>query len=153
MPNTAKNTGKNKATQDNRKQLQEILRVWPTVAPFLSVPHTEEEYQRAVEILDMLLDESGGSENHSLAPLIDVMGTLIEAFENKHIPQPKGNPVEVLKFLMTEHQLKQTELPEIGSQGIVSEVLTGKRKLNLRQIKALSKRFNVSPLIFLGETA
>jgi HTH-type transcriptional regulator/antitoxin HigA len=50
---------------------------------------------------------------------------------------------------MSEHDLRQTDLPEIGSQGVVSEVLTGKRELNTRQIKRLAKRFNVSPAVFI----
>ena len=50
---------------------------------------------------------------------------------------------------MEEHGLKQADLPEIGSQGIVSEVLSGKRELNVRQIRALAKRFHVSPAVFI----
>ena len=48
------------------------------------------------------------------------------------------------------NQLSQSELPEIGSQGVVSEILNGKRSLNIRQIKALAERFNVSPATFLS---
>jgi HTH-type transcriptional regulator / antitoxin HigA len=50
---------------------------------------------------------------------------------------------------MGEHNLKQSDLSEVGSQGVISEILSGKRKLNLRQIKLLSKHFNVSPAVFL----
>ncbi len=53
-----------------------------------------------------------------------------------------------LKFLMQEHNLTQSDLPEVGSQGVVSEILRGRRELNTRQIKALSKRFGVSPAAF-----
>jgi HTH-type transcriptional regulator/antitoxin HigA len=52
---------------------------------------------------------------------------------------------------MEEHSLSQSDLPEIGSQGVVSEILNGKRKLNIRQIQALAKRFRVSPATFLTE--
>jgi HTH-type transcriptional regulator / antitoxin HigA len=52
---------------------------------------------------------------------------------------------------MEEHSLSQSDLPEIGSQGVVSEILNGKRKLNVRQIQALAKRFKVSPATFLTE--
>ena len=44
---------------------------------------------------------------------------------------------------MAEHGLRQSELPEIGSQGVVSEVLSGRRALNLRQVKAFARRFAV----------
>jgi HTH-type transcriptional regulator/antitoxin HigA len=50
---------------------------------------------------------------------------------------------------MEGHGLMQMDLPEIGSQGIVSEVLAGRRKLNVRQIHALAERFGVRPGAFL----
>jgi HTH-type transcriptional regulator/antitoxin HigA len=50
---------------------------------------------------------------------------------------------------MEEHNLSQSNFPEIGTQGVVSEILSGKRQLNLRQVKSLSKRFNVSPSVFI----
>ena len=57
--------------------------------------------------------------------------------------------LEVLKYLMEQHSLTQSDLPEIGSQGVVSEVLRGKRELNVRQIEKLAARFHVSPAAFL----
>jgi hypothetical protein len=53
------------------------------------------------------------------------------------------------QFLMQQHGLKQGDLTEIGSQGVVSEILSGKRELNIRQIRALSERFRVSPATFV----
>lgn len=55
----------------------------------------------------------------------------------------------MLRFLMEEHDLAQSDLSEVGSQGIVSEILNGKRELNVRQIRALAKRFHVSPAAFI----
>ena len=52
---------------------------------------------------------------------------------------------------MEEHGLHQADFPEIASQGVMSEILNGKRQLNVRQIKALSKRFNVDPATFIDE--
>jgi HTH-type transcriptional regulator/antitoxin HigA len=57
--------------------------------------------------------------------------------------------MDTLNALMKEHGLKQSELSEIGSQGVISEILSGKRQLNVRQIKLLSKRFKVSPAVFI----
>lgn len=62
---------------------------------------------------------------------------------------PETTGIEALKFLMEQHGLKQGDLEEIGSQGVVSEILTGKRELNVRQVRALSKRFGVSTATFL----
>jgi HTH-type transcriptional regulator/antitoxin HigA len=50
---------------------------------------------------------------------------------------------------MEEHGLKQNDLKELGSQGVVSEIMSGKRNLNVRQIKNLSKRFKVSAATFI----
>jgi HTH-type transcriptional regulator/antitoxin HigA len=50
---------------------------------------------------------------------------------------------------MEEHGLRQSDLPEVGSQGVISEILSGKRDLNLRQIRELAKRFQVSPAVFI----
>jgi HTH-type transcriptional regulator/antitoxin HigA len=62
----------------------------------------------------------------------------------------KGSePFLSLKYLMREHDIRQSDLPEIGSQGVVSEVLTGKRELNVRQVNRLAKRFGVSVETFI----
>jgi len=82
---------------------------------------------------------------------METIGNLVENYENTNLPQPQGTPVEALRYLMTEHNLKQADLPEIGSQGVVSAILKGKRNLNIRQINALSSRFQVSPLILIQE--
>ena len=55
----------------------------------------------------------------------------------------------VAQYLMEEHGLTQSDLPEVGSQGVVSEILHGKRELNVRQIRALAHRFGVAPAVFL----
>jgi HTH-type transcriptional regulator/antitoxin HigA len=130
-------------------KIAEIVKVWPMVSRFVSVPHTEEQYENAVNILDELIEKVGEDENHPLASLMEILGTLIENYENQHLPETASDPVGVLHFLMKEHGLKQGDLVEIGSQGVVSEILKGKRELNVRQIKALSRRFNVSPAVFL----
>jgi HTH-type transcriptional regulator/antitoxin HigA len=50
---------------------------------------------------------------------------------------------------MEEHGLTQSDLPEVGSQGVVSDILRGKRELNVRQIRTLATRFHVSPAVFI----
>ena len=145
-----------------RKRLTEFAQKHPNVESALdhwyrivkrtnfdSLPHTEEQYDNAVRILDELIDQVGEDENHPLASLMEILGTLIENYESQHFPETSSDPVGVLTFLMKEHGLKQGDLSDIGSQGVVSEILTGKRELNVRQIKALSHRFNVSPAVFL----
>ena len=121
---------------------------WAAVAPILSI-RNERQYQQAVRRLNQLLDEIGDNERHPLYSLLDTLGTVIHAYEERHFPMPKVNGRQMLRHLMEEHDLKQSEIPEIGSQGVVSEILSGKRELNTRQISALAKRFSVSPAVFL----
>ena len=108
----------------------------------------EGDYNKAIEVLNKLLDEVGDNESHPLYNFFEVLGTLIESYEEDHVKIPDVPAREVLKYLMQEHGLGQADLSEIGSQRVVLEILRGKRELNTRQIKALSKRFGVSPAVF-----
>ena len=126
----------------------ELQQHWTAISPLLSL-RNEQEYDRAVEHLNRLLDEVGTDQQHPLYTLLDTLGTLIHAYEEEHHPIPECSGVDVLCFLMDEHGLTQSDVPEIGSQGVVSEVLRGKRELNIRQIRALAKRFQVSPAVFI----
>ena len=128
--------------------LEKISNQWRSLAPLLSVPRTKAEYDNLVNLLDHLIDEVGNNESHPLASLMDTVGTLIESYENEHYPFSQGNPLEALKYLMKVNGLTQSDLSEVGSQGVVSEIISGKRSLNARQIRVLSKRFHVSPSTF-----
>jgi HTH-type transcriptional regulator/antitoxin HigA len=130
-------------------QLVKIAKIWPRIQNIFSVPHNQKEYNRLVNILDGLIDEVGENESHPLASLMETLGSLIESYENQHIPEIGGSPSDALRTLMDEHDLKQSDLPEIGSQGVISEILSEKRQFNVRQIKQLSNRFNVSPAVFM----
>jgi HTH-type transcriptional regulator / antitoxin HigA len=92
---------------------------------------------------------SGSNQRHPLYGPLDTLGALLFAYEEKHHPVPESSGADMLRFFMEEHGLAQSELPEVGSQGVLSEVLSGKRELNVRQIRALAKRFHVSPAVFL----
>jgi HTH-type transcriptional regulator/antitoxin HigA len=102
-------------------------------------------------LLDELLQEVGDDEDHPLVDLLDVVGLLIAQYDQENGPRIEAaSPQDVLKFLMDQHGLKQSDLrKEIGTQGVVSEVLAGSRKINVRQAKALAQRFGVSPAVFL----
>ena len=130
-------------------QLEDIADIWPTIKNIFSVPHMESEYKHLVLLLDGLIDEIGENESHPLSSLMESIGSLIENYENNNLSVISGTPLEALQYLMKEHNIKQSELPEIGSQGVVSEILKGKRNLNIRQIKDLSAKFNISPLVFI----
>lgn len=116
----------------------------------IGVISSEREYRQMTELVDRLIDEIGSDEKHELAGLLNVLGTLIEQYEDETVHIEAAAPADVLKFLMEQHGLKQADLAaEIGSQGVVSEVLRGKREINARQAKALAKKFDVSVAVFL----
>ncbi len=121
---------------------------WTNIAPLLTV-RNEREYSAAVKRMNELLDEIGTNEKHPLYSLLDTLGTLIHAYEEENYPVPESSGADILRFLMDENGLTQSDLPEIGSQGVVSEVLNGKRELNVRQIRALAHRFKISPSAFV----
>ncbi len=126
----------------------ELQRHWTAVAPLLLI-RNEEEYDLAAERLRALLDKVGTDETHPLYTLLDTLGTVMHVYEEQHHPIPDCGGGDILRFLMEEHGLTQSDLPEVGSQGVVSEVLSGKRSLNMRQVRALAKRFHVLPAVFI----
>ena len=134
-----------------RIQVKHLLPAWETFrrATNIASIRNAQQYQRMVAILEALLDEAGGNEKHPAMGLADIVGDLIEDYEAAHHPLPDVTGVQALKFLMTQHGLKQSDLCEIGSQGVLSEILAGKRGLNIRQIRALSERFGVSAATFV----
>ncbi|MEK7733706.1 MAG: hypothetical protein AAB318_05805 [Planctomycetota bacterium] len=67
-------------------------RIWPMLAPVVFVPHSEPEYQRLVALLDTLIDVVGEDENHPLASLMEVIGVLIEKYEDDHVPELTAKP-------------------------------------------------------------
>lgn len=106
------------------------------------------QYDFAVRALNALLDAGAADEGHKLAPLVDTLGEFISEYDAEHYVLPDASAADVLRYLMQANDVRQSDLPEIGSQGVVSEILNGKRELNSRQIAGLSKRFNVSPAVF-----
>jgi len=79
----------------------------------------------------------------------ELLTLLIEAYEEDHHSIRSASPVEVLQELMSANDLRQKDLvPQLGSESIVSEILSGKRDLNKSHIAKLSKRFRVSPEVF-----
>jgi HTH-type transcriptional regulator/antitoxin HigA len=131
------------------QEIEKVKNVWHDVKDILSVPHTDKQYKKLVKVLDELIDEVGNDEKHQLAPLLETVGNLIEEYENDHFIQPNSEPIDVLKYLMQENNLTQKDLNILGSQGVVSEILNGKRELNVRQIKALAEKFKISPSAFI----
>lgn len=144
-----------KASEANRGNLAGLIRAWHGLrarAPDFGPIKNERAYVRMHALMETILEIVSDDEDHELADLLDIVSTLVAQYEEAHHPElPPVEPREVLRFFMEQHDLRQSDLTsELGSQSIVSEILSGRRDLNTRQIKALAKRFSVSPAVFIG---
>jgi HTH-type transcriptional regulator/antitoxin HigA len=111
--------------------------------------HTEKEnryYLAKLEELDARWAELTQAERD----LYDTLGVLIEEFEKKTYKIRAAKPIAAIKELMAANALKQRDLVGVfETASVASEVLKGKRALTTDHIRRLSKRFNISPAVFL----
>jgi HTH-type transcriptional regulator/antitoxin HigA len=68
-------------------RIQQVATHWTEISKFLYVPHNEKEYEEAVRLLDNLIDTVGEDESHPLASLMEILGVLIEKYEDEHVPE------------------------------------------------------------------
>jgi HTH-type transcriptional regulator/antitoxin HigA len=105
---------------------------------------SDADYEQALERIYELME---AQPNTPEADELDVLTTLVEAYENKHYSIDLPNPISAIYFRMEQEGLKQIDLvPYIGSRSKVSEVLSGKRSLSLKMIRALHKGLQI-PLL------
>jgi HTH-type transcriptional regulator / antitoxin HigA len=97
---------------------------------------TEEDHAAALKEVERLWDaEPGTAEGDG----VDILTTLIEAYEAEHHPIPAPDPISAILFMMEQKGLTRRDLePAIGTRGRISEVLTRKRPLTLPMVRALS---------------
>ena len=128
-------------------KLQDISTHWIALHETLGLGApiaNEAQYEQALAFVETVFDDVAADPAHPLDGLVGLLADRIREYEDRVHPWPDtSTPVTVLASLMEEHGLKQSDLPEIGAQSVVSAVLAGKRQLNLRQVKALAKRFSV----------
>lgn len=113
---------------------------------------SEKQNERALDILEKLSTYVNQT-NKPLKGVLQYVGTLsglIADFESREFGSIPVSGREMLSYLLELHELKQTDLEnEVGGQSVVSDLLKGKREFNVNQIKALAKRFKVSPTLFM----
>ncbi len=131
------------------KTLAAAIKHWDHVAPLVKYPANADEFDRLTAKLDQLLEIVGNDESHPLMSLIDLLSNIISDYEEKRYQHKLGKGIHALKYLMESRGLSQSDLSEIGSQGVVSELLSGRRSLNIRQVKLLARRFKVDPSTFI----
>lgn len=130
---------------------QELTHAWQQLQALIPITaiHNEQQYDRAIETLQTLLDIVGDDETHPLYELLDTLGTLIQTYEDEHYRVPTVKGIDVIRFIMEEHQLTESDFPEIGKEEEFSELLSGKRELKIAEIRALANRFQISPASFI----
>lgn len=108
----------------------------------------QKDYKRLEDIFAKLFKKERSPEEDKL---FDLLANLLEDYERKTLPKiEKSTPAETLKFLMGENNLKQKDLIDVfGTQSIVSEILSGKRQINVHQAKKLADKFKVSVELFV----
>jgi HTH-type transcriptional regulator/antitoxin HigA len=111
------------------------------------VVNGEAQNQAYIEQLEKLTAQKTVSRAEK--KLIALLTVLVEDFENKNYPVREARPLDVIRHLMTAHNLRQKDLIDVfGAESIVSDVLNGKRDLAKEHIRRLSHRFHVSPAVF-----
>ena len=136
-----------------RLNLHDVQAHWVALHEALSLgaPFVEDaQYRQALTYVDAVFDQVAADAAHPLGGLLTLLADRIHEYEDRVHPWPDtSTPATVLTSLMQDHGLTQSELPEVGAQSVVSAVLAGKRRLNLRQVKALASRFSVPLEMFV----
>lgn len=102
---------------------------------------TEKDYQKALKRLEIIFDSKPGTKQ---GDELEILGVLLEKYENEHFPIDAPDPIEAIKFRMEQMGYNQKDLAEIiGYKGRVSEILNKKRKLTLEMIRNLHEKLNI----------
>ena len=110
---------------------------------------TEEDYRWALKEIEKLWNAPEGSPREDL---LDVLTTLVSAYEEKHYPMDPADPVDATKFRMEQMGLTRADLePLLGSRSKVSEILNRRRRLSISMIQKVYQKLRVPPEILLQE--
>ncbi len=110
---------------------------------------TDTDYKLALSRLEDIFDARVGTPESDEA---DILGLIIDEYENKHFPIEAPDPIEAIKIRMEEMQLRQVDLVnELGGKNRVSEILNKKRKLTVEMIRKLTVRLNLSASLLIKD--
>lgn len=134
--------------------VNELLTSWESINTALGISgavRDEVHYAELLAFVDEVFEKFGHEDQHPIFTLVSLVAERIREYENRQHPWPNGaTPAGCLAFLMESHGLNQKDMPEVGTQSVVSEILSGKRQINLRQAAALARRFGVPMEVFAG---
>ena len=139
------------ATKNPIQQRPDLLNKWLDVVKIVAVDRirSDADYDRTTAFMEEVMAEIGQKKKHPLCGLMDILEMRLREYDDARHPMDDVTGLDMLRFLMEQHGLRQKDLSELGSQGVVSEILAGKRELNLRHVAALARRFKVPPEVFL----
>lgn len=110
---------------------------------------TVHDHERALEEIEKLWDAAPGTRE---ADRLEVLATLAADYEARHEPIEPPDPIEAIRFRMEQGEMSRTELAEaLGGANRASEVLSRKRRLNVRMIRALHERFGIPASVLIGD--
>ncbi|MEZ4772326.1 MAG: helix-turn-helix domain-containing protein [Bacteroidia bacterium] len=110
---------------------------------------TEADYENALARLEEIFDTPKGSPE---GDELEILGMLIEKYEDEHYPIGTVDPIEAIKFRMEQMGMKQKDLAEIiGYKSRVSEILSKKRKLTLEMIRKLHSSLKIPTEILVQD--
>ena len=122
--------------------------------PILAHIGNEYDYELALELVEALMEKIGDNPDDPRWILLEIVIKSIDKYENHVCPEMASifanhdDPIAIIRVLMEQYQLQPSEFPEIGNQELVHQVLNGQKKLNLNQVKAISQRFKIDPILF-----
>ena len=129
--------------------VNEINQSWSMLAPYIEAYKSKKQYSEAKNLLRELMTLKPEQRTLEVKSFAKTLAREIASYENNHYDFTTNvEATDVLKYLMKEHGLRQSDFPEIGSQALISNILKGERSLTVNHIKLLSKRFNVSASTF-----
>jgi len=109
----------------------------------------EKDYQETLAEIDRLFDAEAGT---AQGDKLDILVTLVQAYEKKHYPIAAPNPVAAIEFVMEQQGLTRKDLePYLGSRSKVAEILNHKRKLSLAMIRKLSSALKIPTELLVTE--
>ncbi len=129
--------------------LKNTIEHWGHLFPYTHIPRNESEYEKLLNFVEKLMQVSRHTKDERVTSLLRLIAKNIEEYEICRFSTKQVSPLEMFEFLMEEHNLGQGDLPEIGSQSLVSKILSGERQLTVEHIQKLSKRFSVSSSVFI----
>jgi HTH-type transcriptional regulator/antitoxin HigA len=110
---------------------------------------TEADYKTALKRLEVIFDADPDTPE---SDELEILGMMVDDYENKHYPIEAPDPIEAIKIRMEEMHLKQVDLiPEIGGKSRVSEILNRKRRLTVEMIRKLANRLNLSANLLIKD--